>query len=499
MTAMAVRSRRSQPISAKVLEALYREGRYADFARAYDDAPTPKAVLLRARVFLKNDAPVAIRTLLSATISKVDAPERDMLLGVAYGRLGEFDAADHYLGEAERGRSIGIRGELHYQRARRFLAEGRIEEARSESLALGETPGMSNEVLHLQSFIYSQQGRYRDQAQSLIELLQRISPESKVHMEMRAWATHTLGALARDLVVPEALPLVEQHLEGTLWPADFVINRFQALKGLGWAHALQGDYFNGFRYLKQAAEVAPDLAWKVVALADRAYLARSIGELRWSRQELDEAERIGERIDWHATKNEERIGLLLLAELFAPIDGARAAQYLGKNSELPSLRSPLMHYQFDDRPKALADYSTGIVHAHTDNKTLALSSLRRSRDAFLKFGYEWRAGRSMIGIFDVTKDAKELSAASEQLRHYLGSWFTEELRARGANLDNVALPPVQRKVFEALCEGQSPAQIASKMKRSEFTIRNHVKRIYLAFGVNSRAALMAEASRRRLT
>ncbi len=112
----------------------------------------------------------------------------------------------------------------------------------------------------------------------------------------------------------------------------------QTHKALGWAKALQGDTFNAFRHLKHASELADTNSWKVVAACDRAYLARSFDEHRWSRIELDEAERLAEEVDWNATRGQERMGLLLLAQLFSTLDGAKASMYLARYRELGDIK-----------------------------------------------------------------------------------------------------------------------------------------------------------------
>jgi DNA-binding CsgD family transcriptional regulator len=59
-------------------------------------------------------------------------------------------------------------------------------------------------------------------------------------------------------------------------------------------------------------------------------------------------------------------------------------------------------------------------------------------------------------------------------------------------------PPVKQRIFEEICKGKSPAQIAELLGRSEYTVSNHIKEIYKVFGVNSRSALVAAAIQRGL-
>jgi DNA-binding NarL/FixJ family response regulator len=51
---------------------------------------------------------------------------------------------------------------------------------------------------------------------------------------------------------------------------------------------------------------------------------------------------------------------------------------------------------------------------------------------------------------------------------------------------------MQKRVYEELRTGKSVADIAERLDKSPFTIRNHVKAIYKALGVNSRAELLVK-------
>ncbi len=307
-------------------------------------------------------------------------------------------------------------------------------------------------ALHAEALILSYEERVKDQADRLVELLRSIDPQTTEFANLRAWGTHNLAVLARELYLPDAVAEIERQLGGIPWPADFDHNRFQALKAVAWAKAMQGDYFNAFRHLKAASEAADTTAWKVVAGCDRAYLARAFGEHRWSRVELDEAEQLANSVDWHATLNEERIGLLLLAELFGEIDTARAAMYLARYRELGEVKSPLF-YRRDARRNAFAQYSTGVVELGLGNKKRGLAELRDARKVFERFGYDFRVARCLVDEYGATGEQELLPVIEEKLRNYRQSWLMTQLRTR-LDRPEVPLPPMQRKVFAEVCAGQ---------------------------------------------
>ena len=314
-------------------ERAFTEGRFKDAARTYDLSAGPSeridVTIRAAQAHMHSDPPKALRLLLSLKIPASKAREqveRDALLAEAFARTNDFESADtrlsaaldaaRRLGDAEHVAMVGYRAvRRHLQAEDPATARRALELARK-----GQSRKARIYALHAEALILSYEERVKDQADRLVELLRAIDPQKTEFVNLRAWGTHNLAVLARELYLPDAVAEIERQLGGIPWPADFDHNRFQALKALAWAKAMQGDYFNAFRHLKAASEAADTTAWKVVAGCDRAYLARAFGEHRWSRVELDEAEQLANSVDWHATLNEERMGLLLLAELFGEID-----------------------------------------------------------------------------------------------------------------------------------------------------------------------------------
>jgi DNA-binding CsgD family transcriptional regulator len=452
------------------------------------------------------DPSSALRVLIDLrlpTNKRTERIQRDALLAEAFARTRDFESADERLQTAfEEARKLDD-GDLltmvGYRAVRRHLQAEDPSEAR-KYLGLtrsGQSATARVYAAYAETLILPYEERVHEQAERLIELLRSLDPNRSEFVDIRAWSTHTLAALARELYIPAAIPEIDRQLSGIQWPYDFAPNLFQALRGLGWAKALQGDYFNAFRHLKRASEVTDTTAWKVVAACDRSYLARSFGEPRWSRVELDEAEQLAAQVHWHATLAEERMGLLQLAELFGTLDTARSAMYLARYRELGEIKSPL-YYRHDARRTAYAQYSTGVVELALGNKKRGLAELREARKVFDRFGYDFRAARCLTDEFVATGNADLLPTIEEKLRNYQQSWLVAEVRAAIGGPKPTMLPPMQQRVFDELCQGKSTSEIAGSLQRSEWTISNHIKEIFKAFGVKSRSALLAEAVRRGL-
>ena len=331
-----------------------------------------------------------------------------------------------------------------------------------------------------------------EQAQLFTSLLSEFDGPRRGDEEARLFAVWNLALLAREIYLPDVLQLLERHIDAAPWPIDRRNRHFEALKALGWCHALRGDYFSAFRRLKASQRVIDDRARVTTAHLERAYLAHCNNELLWHRQELAEAEDLARTVEWEIEEGEERAALLLLAELFAPIDRTKAAQYVARYDALPALN------QKNGPFAARAEYSRAVVDLAIGNKNAAIALLKHAEGTYEKVRYDWRAGRCALRLYEATGDAVYQKRACDHLRHDMNSLLGEELRSADARSRALRPPTMQRQVFNYICEGLSNAHIAERMGRSEFTVRNHVKALLKRFGVASRSALIAEAARRNL-
>jgi len=482
---------------------------FSQAARTYDSATDIRekrsldADLIMARILLKIDEQKAVPFLLS---HRADAGTNEqmglwlMYIAIGYARLREYGEADKNFKIAALKLSETEQSELAYQRARRSLLELDTATAWSWHKKMGRDKTLRARVQseHLRSFIFGHEKKYREQTQSLIRVLDMIEKHKDAFLETWYTAVHTLAVLARELPLRVAGLRAQAEIESeTPWSDDFNVSQFQALKAVGWCRALEGDSLGCFRYLRQAQRIAPAPTWDMIVLLDRAYFARTIGETQWSDNEIAAAEEIAKGIDWDATSGEERVGLLLLAELVSWINAERGIFYLARYNNLDKLRSSLHHYAFDERLNALASYATGTVKQKSQESAQAAESLRKAWSSFDQIGYDWRAARSAIRLFEVTGKVRWKYLAEEKLEGYPQAWLNRELEGSKPNIVlRPRLTPTQLTIFQMICSGMSTEQIATKLGRSQHTLRNHLKLIFKAYGVNTRSALVAEAARR---
>jgi DNA-binding CsgD family transcriptional regulator/tetratricopeptide (TPR) repeat protein len=507
------------PVSAPswllVMREAFARARFSEAAAIYDSHAAAgdtisEALLLRARILLKTSATDAIEFLLQrkdVAGSPHDSYLRELYLGIGYSRLREFAIADeHFARAADRApETLAERSEIAYHRARRYLLESRIADAWTayEDTVADTSPYGEVRSETLRGYICAFAQRYAEQASSLIRTLALIARDRASHLEEWYCAVHTLAVLARERTDTTARDIaLEEVSRSEEWSPDFLVHRFQALRALGWCKGLHGDSLGCFRFLREAQAVAESIpagkAWRTIVLLDRAHFATLAGEAHWASDELASAQELARQVSWEHTTGEERIALLLFAELLAASDPEKARYFFARFKELHDLRSPLHFFAFDDRLEALSASAAGAVFLSTGNLEDAEANFKAAWSTFDRIGYDWRAAKSALALYRVTGKLRWRLLAAEKLEPYPASWLARELQSLGEETSEPRLrplTPMQQRIHDLVCEGLSTEAMASRLGRSPNTVRNHIKLVFKARGVRSRAALVAKSMR----
>jgi len=150
----------------------------------------------------------------------------------------------------------------------------------------------------------------------------------------------------------------------------------------------------------------------------------------------------------------------------------------------------------DERPAiALVDLSMPLLHGFEAIRRISSVSPETRVIVLSMHGderYAVRAGRLGAWAY-VTKDEAPDRLIDVVHRVAAGERL---LTSEGAEAD--FLTPREREVLQLIVEGKKNAEIASIMKRSVHTIRNHRARLMRKLGVRSASALVAAADRRGL-
>jgi DNA-binding CsgD family transcriptional regulator len=455
-------------------------------------------VLERARIALATDAASAVDLLLGLRERLRTDTDRlyvEVLLGSSFAELREYETADAHFERARAlldHRSFTQVASLAAARGRRYIHELRIGDAwrcYEATLVDRRVEGRIRSE-HLKAAIHHAEARNSEHAASLMQVLGLIGDDVETHIALWYRAVADLGLVACEIPAPAATAAVVDALDKQpVWSAGFSTEHFYTLRALAWCKALSGDALGAFRYLREAGTLAESLGnqpLRAIVLLDRAQFARNAGEEHWCANELAAALDLLHEVDWPHTSAYERTVLPLLAEVMAPTDAQSAAAALARHSALTNTRDPIVVA------------ARGIVHVADGRKREGVRDLSAAYDAFERAGSEWRAGKVAIALAQATGVDRWRLLAIENLEFYASSWLYAqacELAENEFPSEGMSLTPMQERVFNMICEGLSTEAIATRLGRSPSTVRNHVKLIFKALGVNSRAALVAKAAR----
>src|SRR5271156_3589640 len=420
----------------------YRLARFSDAAGQLDAAEAElrpsfpaDAALLRARIYLLPGTPMydpaAALGYLSERVgrfsSKAARAEAALLEGAALVRLNDQRAA------AASFKTVGTlvtRGdplelELAYWRALSLWIARKLDAAERAALELAERVEgkLVPYVQVLRGFIAASRGDVMTQGAIMLEALREVRGSQSAETIMWALIASQIAFLARDLPSTALRDAAYAEIDAVPWTPDLDQFRFAMLQAIGWRYALEGDYFNAFRRLKESSAAAPSDAWRTLALCDRAYLATCLGERRWAEQELSDARELAARVEWNALDGEERFALSMLAELCAPHDPALALSYVARYKAVGKRYALHLVARGDRRVDAFEAYAFGIVQMALGNRSEAARLLREAWNVYAAIGYDWQAGRTARALGDLTGDAIWRKRAAEKLVAYPRSWL----------------------------------------------------------------------------
>ena len=321
-----------------------------------------EATLLRARSLYRLRRYDETIALLEPVLRKfADGDESctaQMLLGSSIARSGDIERGLPILettaARAEaRGVHRAVRAEIAHARALAHWTRRELDAA--ERLArIAEGAGadsISVRATQLRAFIALSQQRFGE-ALALFNLTYdaywRCRERDADLAEMIVHQIAGLEIVLRSRTVHGTHAIPDRRRVRDPWDTTPDVPSVTRLKTFGvdaWLFALDGDRDTAFRKIRQAEEMARETAWRVWALAGRASLAAAFGELGSAREHAAFATELSRDVEWAKTTYEERVGLLLLAEILAVTDSAAATATLATYDALPRDESRVRRQQ----------------------------------------------------------------------------------------------------------------------------------------------------------
>ncbi len=506
---------------------------FADFqAGRYDDALSTANVvialneesagyasLVKARVLIRQSRfPEAVATLtdVSPGLSGDDAIECKMSLAIAHAFGGDFASA-LYLVERLQALLSEIRDPDLRIEVRHIIASVQWTAGQSDLClaTLAECSHPHNPVaearhVQLEASTAARNGdglRYR---RLLAVVAEHCLAEAFDDVPMMANTAFLASIAACEHQPNDRLRDLAQRLFDRIeWTRDLAEGQFHTLRMLSYIRSLDGDMLGAVRLGHRASRVLVRPALQVFALCDRAAFKQRSNEKMSALVDLEDALLIAGTVAWADSPEEDRLALLMLAEVSVPVDPAQASGLLAKFTALRSGMNMRLHLHCDPKVEAVARYVSGMLQARIGNTSEARDHLTSAFVSLRANCYLWRAAKAAIALYELDHDVRWLDELSQIAELYPRSWFGERAKALAADILGplkpesadpayVSLTPKQREVFRGLLEGLNAAGIADSIDSTRNTVRNHIQRVYEKFGVASQRELLAEVRRRRI-
>ena len=280
------------------------------------------------------------------------------------------------------------------------------------------------------------------------------------------------------------------------WTQPLAAERFTALTSLRLLAMLQGDLTQAFVAARDAAVLAPRPALAAIGETNAAAASRLLGDAAGERIQLERA--------WDALPaarksggEEVRIALATFAIEGAQLMSAEArkAVTLGRllaPKGLPAKASPALR-----KAAAYEAMAAGRAADASGKGDAAIEAYEEALELWRALGYDLRAALIAMDLRRLTGDESYARIVRPVLARAPKAWFAKQFRSGAGPVDR--LSRAERVVLAYLINGDSAKAIGAKLKRSPYTISNHTRKIFQAFGLNSRGKVIARCAELGIT
>ncbi|HET6896263.1 MAG TPA: hypothetical protein VFH72_12840, partial [Candidatus Baltobacteraceae bacterium] len=203
------------------------------------------------------------------------------------------------------------------------------------------------------------------------------------------------------------------------------------------------------------------------------------------------------------TAGEERMALMTLAVLFAPVEMSQAQRYVSTYIQLgsESLNPTLAAAHENRRNTAYQKFAEGRVQAVLGNTVLAVKLLEAAYEIFNQIAHDYRAALAAQALYEVTKHENWLKMAQAHAAKFPKSALCQRLHDRAPAAEDTqlgSLSATQRQIAIAVAQGVEMEELSRRFSRSIFTLQKQLEIIFGALGVKSRLDLRKELHNRGL-
>lgn len=463
------------------------------------------AALLQSRALLAVGRPEQVIPLLTALRKELKAPgdvvAAQMLLAAGLTRTDRRDEGETMLEQANllaQRKAPQLVAEIAYYRALSRWASHRLTEAEQiiESALPHALDSVRSRLLQLLGWIDVRRENYGAAAHEFTAALEELDRAAQPDVKARATTLHALGLIASETIDLRLGRMVRRAYATNRWSDDTRIERFQVLEHLAWLSLLEGNAARAWDERQFALTLSADSGYHAIALIHAAEIAEIVGDRFSQKRYLELCGALLMRGDQVGLDVEHRIALLSFVAAASPSQPESAKDVLALYDRSRPRRTEMLALEGDRRYEAYELYARGRFAVATGETPRGIAELERSLDLWIRLNYRLRAAVTANDLRAITGERRYAQIALDALRNTPEAWLRTSIERRAQNDDPLSqLTPAERRVLTELCEGKKSREIAAHFGRSFNTINNHTRAIFSAFGVRSRAALVAECAR----
>jgi DNA-binding CsgD family transcriptional regulator len=351
-------------------------------------------------------------------------------------------------------------------------------------------------LLQLLGWIDVRRENYGAAAHEFSAALEELNKSKSTDVKGRARIVNALGIIARETVDLRLGRLVRREYEASAWSNDTRLERFAVLEHLSWLSLLEGDVARAWDERQLGLTLTVDSSHHVVALNDAAFVAGVVGDRFSETRYLELAGALLLRGDQVNLDVDRRTAMLQFVAAVPSANAETARKVLTLYERTRPRKTEMLALEGDRRLEAMELFARGRLALADGAAKQGAADLERSLELWTHLGYRLRVAITASALRAVTGERRYAQIALDALRNTPNAWLRETLERRSGQDDPLAqLTPAERRVLAELCKGRKAREIAATFGRSFNTINNHTRAIFSAFGVRSRAALVAECAR----
>jgi len=309
-----------------------------------------------------------------------------------------------------------------------------------------------------------------------------------------------LAILSAELVDDELGEPVRRELPRFAWPAWAVEDRFQTVLFLALGRLNHGDVAGALGGIDDAVAAA---AGSAILLGDagieEADVHRAVGEPVAALRLFQRIEPLLRTVPWPSTTIEDQMVLLDCVALAARLGTPSVQEWLARYSVAGKDDEGSFSLTKSARVRAIELHARGLAEASVSDRDRGAKRVAEALAVWDAIGYRRRAVYAAADLVALGRPPSEGTLrriAAYAPAHPLARLLSAGTPARRTNATRathrIDVSPAERRVIDALLAGESVREMAQRWGRSEFTIRNHLKRLFAKYDVRSTAALVAK-------